>query len=169
MILDCITQTPQREVTRIICPLAGYITVTVTARNLNELPHRPRIRFPYQLKKNIIVNQIIIFIRVKNFIRISRNVEIILPFYYKLFGQSVKQRKPRKMTVLRNRNYLIREFNDITDIKVVRYNCITSLRRIFILPLIYGVKLNKFFLKNKEFTICSKTIASENTHSFYME
>ena len=84
----------------------------------------------------IVVYEIIVFIRVKNIIRISRNIKIILPFTNKFFGQSVKQRKPRKMTVLRNGYYLIREFNDVTEIRVVRYNCITSLRRIFILPLI---------------------------------
>ena len=127
VILNYKAQPPQRKITRIICPFAGDITVTVTAGNLNELPYRPRIRFPYQLKKNIVVNQMIIFVRVKNIIRISRNIKIILPFYYKLFGKSVKQREPCKMTVLRNGYYLIREFYNVTEIRVVRYNCITSL------------------------------------------
>ena len=136
VILNYKAQPPQRKITRIVCPFARDIAVTVTAGNLDELPHRPRIRFPDELKKHIVVNQMIIFIRVENFIRISRNIKIILPFYYKLFGQSVKQRKPCKMTVLRNGNYLIREFNNVTDIRVVRYNCITSLRRFFILPLL---------------------------------
>ena len=102
VILNYKAQPPQREITRIACPLTGNIAVTVTAWNLNELPHRPRIRFPYQLKKNIIVDEIIVFIRVKNFIQISRDFKITLPLYYKLFGESVKQRKPCKMTVLRD-------------------------------------------------------------------
>lgn len=127
VILNYKAQSPQRKITRIVCPFAGDITVTVTAGNLNELPHRPCIRFPDELKKNIIIDEIIVFIRVKNFIRISRNIKIILPFYYKLFGESIKQRKPRKMTVLRNGYYLIREFYNVTEIRVVRYNCITSL------------------------------------------
>ena len=144
VVLNNKAQLPHRKITRIVCPFAGDIAVTVTARNLKELPNRPRIRFPYELKKNIIIDEIIVFIRVKNFIRISWNIKIILPFYYKLFGKSVKQRKPCKMTVLRNRNYLIREFNDITEIRVVRYNCITSLRRIFILPLIKERNVTNF-------------------------
>ena len=36
-------------------------------------------------------------------------------------------------------------------------------------PIYKGAKLNKFFLKTKQFTIRSKTIASENTRSLYME
>ena len=114
VILNHKAQPPQRKITREVCPLAGYIAVTVTAGNLNELPHRPRIRFPDELKKNIVVNQMIIFVRIKNIIRISRNIKIILPLYYKLFGESIKQRKPSKMTVLRNGYYLIREFNNVT-------------------------------------------------------
>ncbi len=78
VILNYKTQPPQRKITRIIFPLAGNVAVIFTAGNLNELQHRPLIRFPYELKKNIIIDEIIILIRVKNFIRISQNFKILL-------------------------------------------------------------------------------------------
>ena len=89
---DAVRQPPQGEISCVLIPVSGNVTVVALA--VFDLEELPCVAVPHKQLEHIITYDVVIFVRPQDLIRAAGQLIRWLPFLRKLSRQAVKQRQP---------------------------------------------------------------------------
>ena len=92
---NAVRQTPQREISCILRPVAGYVTIiSLAVFHLEELPCAPCVAVPHKQLEHIVTYDTVILVRPQHLIWAAGQLIGWFPLLRKLSRQAVKQRQP---------------------------------------------------------------------------